>query len=519
MHKKMPGIPEPMGSVLPMHSDERIAPKLDVAVRTFDDSKSVFRNVLVLELIDRYIELLQLVRYVKDDDQVVITASRTLDLLADLEVFLGELPVDQPRSLEEFKRLGAEVRHHYAEERRQLEDSMKAVAAECRETKRRLEEAQRVDRRNLGTMHSAIGSRVNRLAELLDRLQGQCDLAEQVARLTAEKQALESKLTEAQRDALLREMQGIEALIGRFEQAAVALDVGIESEPTVSAPDRLQVADLSRGLRQRSEWLQQCSSRQAEAESVRDDIAAEQSDIEEVLRFGSADEIERARVRGIQLERELQALNSYIEHLVAMQEQERRKLAPIKRYCDAHTLLKRGVSQDVRESIGQPLPGIPELPASGSTAEMVDDEHLQLVAGTDSDFSRRSTLDRIAATHGLKTAAVLLLTLYEALPLGRARGGKGQRGLLSVASAARKAGLLRIFGQDADDEVWMILRGTGEKSNELFKGLLTYRGAIRGRHIYVRSDDQLPWNVGDLLTAEEIKIFKDGILSWKKEEK
>ena len=150
---------------------------------------------------------------------------------------------------------------------------------------------------------------------------------------------------------------------------------------------------------------------------------------------------------------------------------------------------------------------------------MVDDEHLQLVAGTDSDFSRRSTLDRIAATHGLKTAAVLLLTLYEALPLGRARGGKGQRGLLSVASAARKAGLLRIFGQDADDEVWMILRGTGEKSNELFKGLLTYRGAIRGRHIYVRSDDQLPWNVGDLLTAEEIKIFKDGILSWKKEEK
>ena len=336
MHKKMPGIPEPMGSVLPMHSDERIAPKLDVAVRTFDDSKSVFRNVLVLELIDRYIELLQLVRYVKDDDQVVITASRTLDLLADLEVFLGELPVDQPRSLEEFKRLGAEVRHHYAEERRQLEDSMKAVAAECRETKRRLEEAQRVDRRNLGTMHSAIGSRVNRLAELLDRLQGQCDLAEQVARLTAEKQALESKLTEAQRDALLREMQGIEALIGRFEQAAVALDVGIESEPTVSAPDRLQVADLSRGLRQRSEWLQQCSSRQAEAESVRDDIAAEQSDIEEVLRFGSADEIERARVRGIQLERELQALNSYIEHLVAMQEQERRKLAPIKRYCDEH---------------------------------------------------------------------------------------------------------------------------------------------------------------------------------------
>ena len=184
--------------------------------------------------------------------------------------------------------------------------------------------------------------------------------------------------------------------------------------------------------------------------------------------------------------------------------------------------IRDGLTPELQTLIAMPLPGIPEipeLPTEDSAAEAVDDEHLRMGVGAGSDLRRRSTLDSIAATHGLKTGAVLLLTLYEVLPLGRARGGKGQRGLLSVASAARKAGLLQIFGPDADDEVWTILRGTGVKFDELFKGLLAYRGAMRGRHIYVRSDDQLPWKVGDLFTAEEIKTFEDGILSWRMEGK
>src|SRR3989338_3753883 len=94
-------VPEEGGRLVPIHSDARIAPKIDRAVATFENLKTMFSNTFVLDLIDRQIELLNLIRVVKDPDQIETAVTKAVEALATLESFFSKLPVPQPKSTEE----------------------------------------------------------------------------------------------------------------------------------------------------------------------------------------------------------------------------------------------------------------------------------------------------------------------------------------------------------------------------------------------------------------------------------
>lgn len=501
-----------LASVSSMHSDAKLAPKLDGAIVAMREFLPMFRCGYVTSLIEATIELLEVARFIRSDEQLQQVVSGWVEQMTELEAYFNLLPVPAPDSREALGNLASRQRQAHDSDKAALQQTVATLNGELRQTTEELERLRHQDRQHLNRLASMLGGTTARLRQAMGEQRSDFELSERLARLTVERQELERRLGQQERAAIDEQAESISGLLTRYERLVMALAPPESSKDLVVSP-AVDLPGLAQEILRRREWLQRLSERQEEAEALRESLQEAVDGLPEALRFGSGEDGPALRQQQAALARQIDSISSFISRLVATATDGQTVLKRLQRFQDACLTVEQGMPSELSEWRAQDLPQIPPLPPVNGeelpTEDLADGQ-------ADSSLPQRQALERIALKHQLPPKAVFIISLYELLPKPSESKGSRNKGLVAVCTSARDVGLLARYGWS---NVHQLLHGWhGQEAVSALADYLRYGGSVSNRPVYRRTQQSLPWQPEVLFTAAEIADYQAHLAAnrWKK---